>query len=295
VSKPSNWPLTEKAVRFILPTRLSVVLAKHPVSEELFVECMGFYPSAKNHSMKREKHGDWLILYCIDGKALVGAYEQSYPVRAGDLVVLPSGLPHSYRADRKKPWSIYWVHFSGKKAHAYMDHLVSLKEGPVVPIGVRTKLISDFRELIEIGAVDRGYSVPAFLYAANLLKQMLSYMMLIQQELDHRQTGSFDIEQIHSLMEKAIDGHLTLEDLAASVKLSRYHFAKRYKQLTGVPPMAHFLNVKMKRACYLLDMEKKSIAEIARMLGYEDPYYFSRVFKKATGHSPREYRKLNKG
>ena len=63
----------------------------------------------------------------------------------------------------------------------------------------------------------------------------------------------------------------------------------------GYTPIAHFIDLKMKRASYLLDMGNKTISEISYTLGYDDPYYFSRIYKKVTGRSPRGYRKLNKG
>lgn len=295
LSNPSSWDLVGDSVRFILSTGLSKALEKNPLSEDLFVECMGYYRSAKGHNMKREKHDDWLILYCIEGKASVKIKRKTYSVTPGDLVVLPKGLPHSYCADKVDPWTIYWVHFKGKKASAYMDNIGSIEDGPVFRIGTRIKLISNFRELIDIGSTENGYSVPAFLYAANLFKQMLSYITLVKHETRRHQIGKFNLEQIHLLMEKLIDNHLTLDDLAAYTNVSKYHFAKKYKQMTGYTPIAHFIDLKMKRASYLLDMGNKTISEISYTLGYDDPYYFSRIYKKVTGRSPRGYRKLNKG
>ena len=51
----------------------------------------------------------------------------------------------------------------------------------------------------------------------------------------------------------------------------------------------------MERACYLLDTYDQPVAEIARGLGYEDPYYFSRLFRKVMGMSPTRYRAARYG
>ena len=53
--------------------------------------------------------------------------------------------------------------------------------------------------------------------------------------------------------------------------------------------------MKMERACYLLDTNNQPVSRVAQALGYDDPQYFSRLFRKVTGLSPRDYRKLDKG
>ena len=59
--------------------------------------------------------------------------------------------------------------------------------------------------------------------------------------------------------------------------------------------MAHFTQLKVRSACRLLDLSEKPIKVIALETGYSDPYYFSRVFKKAMGVSPDHYRAIKKG
>ena len=96
-------------------------------------------------------------------------------------------------------------------------------------------------------------------------------------------------------MQSHLSGELHLEELARTANLSKYHFSKRYKELTGYSPIQHFIHLKMERACYLLDISSQPISQIANSLGYDDAHYFSRLFKKVTGLSPREYRKLDRG
>ena len=55
--------------------------------------------------------------------------------------------------------------------------------------------------------------------------------------------------------------------------------------------MQAFQRIKVSHACYLLDISDDSVATIALQLGHDDPYYFSRLFKKMMGISPQKYRK----
>ena len=83
---------------------------------------------------------------------------------------------------------------------------------------------------------------------------------------------------------------LNLDTLAHFSQLSKFHFAKKFKELTDTSPIQHFINMKIQRACFQLDNSDESIKQIAENHGYNDPYYFSRLFKKMIGMSPKQYR-----
>ena len=105
-----------------------------------------------------------------------------------------------------------------------------------------------------------------------------------------RSGRGFDLEQVQAFMREHIDQPLSLETLSQQANLSRYHFSNRYKKLTGYSPIKHFLNMKMEHACHLLDSTDMTVQEIAGAVGYDDSLYFSRLFKKTLGTSPRSYR-----
>ena len=92
-------------------------------------------------------------------------------------------------------------------------------------------------------------------------------------------------------MEQQLHQRLTLEQLAeAAGNPSPWQFIRHYRASTGQTPMQAFLHRKIARACYLLEVSDISISDLAREFGYEDAYYFSRLFKKVTGVSPSHYR-----
>ena len=66
-----------------------------------------------------------------------------------------------------------------------------------------------------------------------------------------------------------------------------------FKEQTGHSPMDYFIQLKMQHACKLLAFRRDSIGQIGKELGYQDPYYFSRAFRKVIGMSPTEYRRTN--
>ena len=91
-------------------------------------------------------------------------------------------------------------------------------------------------------------------------------------------------------MSRHLEENLKLEDIAEEFELSKSYLNAIFQKYTQHPPMDFFLNLKMKRARRLLRATDSYVYEVARQLGYSDQYYFSRIFKKVVGMSPKEYK-----
>lgn len=289
----SGWPLKAGAIRFFVPRFASAQLALHPLTESLYINGMGLYPEASGHQMVRLEHEDYLLMYCSAGKGWVEVDGTRTAAGPGSLIVLPKGTPHQYYADTTTPWTLRWVHFEGSKAQDYIANLNLPEHGAVIPVGLHPKILGDFDALFS--ARDTGYNMKALIHASQTLKQALTYLALLTAGHAQQARQPIDLEAIQTLMMANLNGELELDRLAEAAHLSKFHFSKRYKELTGYSPIQHFIHLKMERACYLLDIGRQSIAQVAAELGYDDPQYFSRLFKKVAGLSPSEYRKLDKG
>ena len=148
--------------------------------------------------------------------------------------------------------------------------------------------MNDFDSLLELGS--RGYTATNVIHAVHVLQQALSFLALKLRTQANSDHSSFNIDAIEALMRNNLHQELNLDTLAHYAQLSKFHFAKKFKELTDTAPIQHFINMKMQHACNLLDNHTMSIKEIAASLGYADPYYFSRLFKKTIGMSPKQYR-----
>jgi AraC-like DNA-binding protein/quercetin dioxygenase-like cupin family protein len=84
---------------------------------------------------------------------------------------------------------------------------------------------------------------------------------------------------------------LSSEEIASSAFLSEYHFARLFKDLTGMTPGAYLTNVRLERARKLLGETDQPITRIAGLVGYQSQSHFTRLFKATTGLTPRDYRK----
>ncbi len=96
-------------------------------------------------------------------------------------------------------------------------------------------------------------------------------------------------------MEDALDRAWTVESLARAQGLSRATLARRFKEVTGTGPMDYLNQIRMQRAARLIQQESGTIEHVARSVGYDSPFSFSRSFKRTFGMAPASFRKNQKG
>ncbi len=100
------------------------------------------------------------------------------------------------------------------------------------------------------------------------------------------------IERSVAYMMRHLDQPLQVATLAAQAKVSPSHYFALFKRRTGHAPIDFFIHLRMHRACELLDSTWLRVKEVAAALGYDDPFYFSRIFKSVNRIAPSEYRGL---
>ena len=107
-----------------------------------------------------------------------------------------------------------------------------------------------------------------------------------------------DVQQVVTAlihyMEENTEKHLTMEMLSRYSGYSASHMSLLFRRQTGMAPMAYFNKLKMDEACYLLIHTDMKVNQICHKLGIDDSYYFSRLFSKVVGMSPRAYRSASK-
>jgi AraC-like DNA-binding protein len=118
---------------------------------------------------------------------------------------------------------------------------------------------------------------------------------LLQGEPRQDEMKNVYVERSIQYMVEHIQSSLTLDEMAHHIGLSKPHFVHLFKQVTRYSPIDYFLRLKIQRSCQYLDLTDYHIKEISKSIGIQDPYYFSRVFRKVMGQSPSEYRKTKRG
>jgi transcriptional regulator GlxA family with amidase domain len=110
---------------------------------------------------------------------------------------------------------------------------------------------------------------------------------------DREAAGAEKIRQSIEFMKQHLDQPLQAATLAARVNISQSHYFALFKRVTGQTPIDYFIRLRIERACALLTEASASVKGVAAAVGYDDPFYFSRVFRSVQGIAPSGYRAMN--
>ncbi len=101
----------------------------------------------------------------------------------------------------------------------------------------------------------------------------------------------YKLRQVTDWMAEHFTENFHLDQLAARVGLSKFHFLRLFKSATGVSPSHYHINLRMDAARRMLRETKKSVVEVALDVGYTNPSHFARLFRREAGLSPSDYRR----
>jgi AraC-like DNA-binding protein len=275
------------------PVVESAVSGKLPIS--LIPSDIGYFPNARWHYFERPGGSPQLILIlCVHGQGWVRCSQKEHAVTPGQLLVIRPHRPHSYGADPRQPWSIYWCHAAGSVVAKFGESLVGDNPSPVVEISDYPRLAALFTEMLD--ELEQGYGFDHLLPASTGLSHLLGLIWKCSRALgDRRYDSTLRVRQVAEYLRQVPEGTVAIGALARMANLSESHFCALFKRVTGFAPIDYFLHVKVQRACDLLDTTDQPVKRIAGQVGFSDPLYFSRIFRKVQGISPRTYRSIAKG
>jgi AraC-like DNA-binding protein len=276
----------------VLTPDVRTAALSRPLTRHILPTHVGFFPDARGHRICRETGiGSAIFKYCIRGTGWCELQGNRFEVGPGDLLVVPQGQPHAYGAHPDRPWTIHWCHTMGDDVPHLLEELGVSAERPVVHLGQSPTLVGLFEDLRQ--ALGESCSTPTILYASQLLSHMLGLMIrlrrgAVSEPPDARRRVLASVAYMRDHPERC----LGLETLASMAGLSPSHYSALFRTLTGLPPKHYFTRLRMARARELLATTGDSVKAISYRLGFEDPLYFSRVFRRLNRMSPSRFRQL---
>jgi AraC family transcriptional regulator len=146
----------------------------------------------------------------------------------------------------------------------------------------------------EVAGEGLGHRVMLDALVRQLVVQLLRSHLSVRKSarIEMSRAGPVDrrLRRAIEFMHDNYSRELAVEEIAAAAYLSEYHFARLFKQITGVTPHLYLANLRLESARKLLVKTQFSISEIAAMVGYQSQSHFTKIFKSVTGMTPRAYR-----
>jgi AraC-like DNA-binding protein len=276
---------------FIIPDEFLAKFAENPLARFLTVTDIGHFPNAQYHYCTRPEGTEQaIVIYCDAGSGYVAfAGGEKRQVKAGELFIIPPGMPHEYAASDDNPWSIFWIHLRGEYFDTFYE---SFSPRGIMPVSesAAERIRALFYRCFDM--LEMPYQWEEFLYLCQLGASILS---LIPQAVKRgaykvAPSGSRAVERAVEYMKAHLHERISLEDIARAGQYSPSYIHNLFHKTLGYSPVEYFLRMKMQAAAKDIFFSGKSIRTIAEYYGIPDPYYFSRLFKRVMGMPPTRYR-----
>jgi AraC-like DNA-binding protein len=208
------------------------------------------------------------------------------PVQPGTAIYQFPNRWHCFDPLPNTHWKEYWIMFDGGRATECFGPI--LPQNPMaVQAGAMQDVMETWEELYDIwGMRQPGYAE---------YSQFLLHKILIEFHRRRNRQVFFRMDDAVDLLRKEMRSHLAEPEFDVADSSQAKHLGydllrKRFKRSTGLAPKEYFLLMKINRAKELLLRPVLTVKEISQRLGFEDQYYFSRLFKHHVGSSPKHYR-----
>ncbi|MEN0052684.1 MAG: helix-turn-helix domain-containing protein [Mucilaginibacter sp.] len=278
----------------VLPKKvIADFLTKDPVTRQIYITDIGYYPKAAFHYAERPAGiSQYIIIYCTEGTGWLEINKRKITVVPSEFIIIPANVPHRYGAGNDKPWTIYWVHFKGELSAYISELILNNSDGYKPNLSYSDHRIRLFDNIYK--NLERGYSTDVLRYVNMIFSHFLSSLIYEEKFNDTApQREKNVVSSSIRLMQEKVDEVIKLSDFAKASNLSVSHFSAIFKAETGYSPIEYFNHLKIQKSCQFLSFTQMPVKEIALSLGITDQYYFSRIFTRLMGLSPSNYRKKN--
>ncbi len=262
-------------------------------SKPLIVTSCGtyhLYTRPKLPTWRPRGRRDFQLLYIASGKAHFHFDGKEQIVTAGHMVLYRPKEPQKYEYYGEDQTEVYWVHFTGGNVTNILRSYGITDDKKVFYCGSGLDYKNLFRSMInELQMCKENYAEMLEMY----LRQV--FIMLKRYFTDSLKTDNAhvieEIDKATLYFNEHYSEEISIEEYAQNNHFSVSWFIRNFKHCTGSTPMQYILSKRIYNAEILLHDSTYNVTEIAEIVGYDNPLYFSRIFKKVKGLSPSEYRK----
>ncbi len=234
----------------------------------------------------------YLIHFVINGCGTYILNGKKHIVKENQAFIIYPSMQVDYIADFHTPWEYCWVGFNGNDARLLMNASGFSPQNPVItpnnPDNIKALIMNIYS--------CRGHQIHEIIQMTSKLYELIAFLI---KDSDSEIPVQSQISIKH--VQKACDyiasnyqKQMNITDIAEHIGICRSRLYKIFMTHLSISPTQYLTEFRMREACNMLKNVSKSIKEVAFSVGFNNPLYFSTVFKKYTEYTPREYKKINR-
>lgn len=275
---------------FSLPVPLLQEQKSNPVTKDLYLTDTGEIEVEAGSIWKTtEKKDNNLLVYCTKGEGILQIGSEQLPINNEQFFILSPNENFKFYSSENTNSCFLIAGFNGKKARQLCKEYSIVRS--LVPSV--NNMVANREMLFEeiFNNLNKGFHDQNLVYVNFTLGHLLAtFIYANKTSEDIAEESNPVVRQALNFLNKNLNKKLTLREIANEVGYSPTYFTTLFKKETNYSPLSYFSHLKILKACEYLDYTKNKIKEISFSLGYSDPYYFTKDFKKRMGLSPRQYR-----
>ena len=253
-----------------------------------------------DYPYKKEKHpnqyiADWFrgrvlnefqFVYITEGSGRFRSYHGEFSLLPGSLILLIPGKRHFYSPDSDTGWTEYWFGFNGEGPQNWLNRNYIERNKPIYHPGVNSTMKSLFEKAIGYAREEPPCMQQLI---SSLIPQIFAQLQISRKNFTLKNERTSLLELTRELMEENLYVKFDVEAITSSLRVNYHTLREYFNEHTGLSPYQYFLHMKINKAKELLISGEQSVKEISFKLAFDNPYYFSRLFKKKTGVSPSKW------
>ena len=269
-----------------------------------------YFEFDKDFEGPTESHDFWELVYADKGSILCTADRKELELCEGEILFHKPNEVHSLRANGNTAPNVVIISFvsSSQALHFFENRKLALPKSCLRYIYA---IIEEAKETFHLPYSDpelkkmKLLTNPA-LGGQQLIKNYLEILLidLMRGEsakgntnvvfLPQEKLGERVAEEVLTYLTAHIDERLCIADICAALNYNKSYIFSAFKKATNRSVMSYFSHLKIEKAKKMLRETSLSVTEISDLLSFDSPNYFSKVFKRTTGYTPLQYKKMRK-
>ena len=250
--------------------------------------CTKIYRQSNNLKLKKIKDDDArYIMYLYKGTGNYTSKIGKSEIPEGSLIISSKKNINLGTYAIEMPSMLYVLCVSGYGLKEQLKK-IKLEDAHIISIGEKEKIVSLYDNIFTENKNRKMY------WADNITAHILELFANIGRAVSEKESTGVnylqnDFNNVIQIMNLEYNQWHEVSYYAKKANLSLYRFIHKFKEETGMTPIEYITDLRIKNAKNLIENTSLKICEVASVVGYENPLYFSRVFKKITGISPSKY------